>query len=283
MTTPSQSESDSRGIPDPFECYELCVQSPRHVSAFLHALHGQAPLVLREDFCGSGAASLRWIRDGLARGDADVRAIGVDLDEAALVRARERAERQGVGHALRLVRADCVGAPDREPCDVVWVGNFSIGYLHTRADLMRYLRASRERLGLGGGGFGGGVLALDTYGGAGAFKLGGLERTHPGRGHEMIRYSWRHEQADALTGMVTNSISFRVEIAGEVVAEYPRAFVYRWRLWSIAELREAMVEAGFASTEVYTDVRVAPGDAPVAARAEDLGEDWIVVVAARVG
>lgn len=286
MTTPRQPSAeepipDAPVVPDVFDCYELCVQSPRHVSAFLYALHGGAPLVLREDFSGAAAASLRWIRDGLARGDADTRALAVDLDGAALERARAKAG--SAAHALRLVRADCLETTDREPCDVAWVGNFSIGYLHTRADLMRYLRATRERLALGNGGFGGGVLALDTYGGAGAFKLGGLDRTHPGRGHETIRYAWRHEEADALTGMVTNSISFRVEVAGEIVAEYPRAFVYRWRLWSIAELREAMLEAGFASTEVYSDVRVAPGERPVPVRAGELSEDWIVVVAARVG
>jgi SAM-dependent methyltransferase len=245
------------------------------VCAFLRALHGGAARTLREDFCGSAAAAIRWIRDGRS----DARAIGVDLDRAALARASRAARDHGVSDALTLLCADCLDTPDREPSDIVWVGNFSVGYLHTRADLMRYLRASRERLDKGHRG----VLALDTYGGAGAFRLGGLERTHPGRGSETIRYAWRHEEADALTGMVTNSISFRVEVGGEIVAEYPRAFVYRWRLWSIAELRDAMREAGFASTEVYSDVRVATGDAPSAARTEDLGEDWIVVVAARVG
>jgi hypothetical protein len=29
------------------------------------------------------------------------------------------------------------------------------------------------------------------------------------------------------------------------------AFEYHWRLWSIAELREAMLEAGFESVDVY--------------------------------
>ncbi len=72
MTTPRQPSAeepipDAPVVPDVFDCYELCVQSPRHVSAFLYALHGGAPLVLREDFSGAAAASLRWIRDGLAR------------------------------------------------------------------------------------------------------------------------------------------------------------------------------------------------------------------------
>ena len=32
-----------------------------------------------------------------------------------------------------------------------------------------------------------------------------------------------------------------------------RAFVYDWRLWTLPELQELMLEAGFKSTEVYTE------------------------------
>ena len=75
---------------DRFELYECCVQSPRHVVGFLRAAHGEEPLVLREDFCGTAAVSRRWAADGQKRGD-DSRALGVDLDGAALARAREMA------------------------------------------------------------------------------------------------------------------------------------------------------------------------------------------------
>lgn len=183
-----------------------------------------------------------------------------------------------------MLRGDC-----RDPdvgqsaaADVVFVGNFSIGYLHTRSELVNYLRLSRERLARGGGGFGGGIFVCDTYGGASAFKLGSLTRKHPSRTGEIIHYHWAHEAADPLTGMVTNSISFKVEREGEIVQELPRAFVYRWRLWPIVELREAMMEVGFVSTEVYTDCNVAPGEVPRAVSdPAELKEDWIVLVVGR--
>lgn len=207
------------------------------------------------------------------------RATAVDLDPDCVERAtRQRPE------LLRVFRGDC-----RDPdvgqsaaADVVFVGNFSIGYLHARSELVNYLRLSRERLARGGGGFGGGVFVCDTYGGASAFKLGSLTRKHPSRTGEIIHYHWAHEAADPLTGMVTNSISFKVEREGEIVQELPRAFVYLWRLWPIAELREAMMEAGFASTEVYTDCNVAPGEVPRAVSdPAELKEDWIVLVVGR--
>jgi hypothetical protein len=270
---------------DRFDCYELCVQSPRHIVAFLRAVHGNQPRVLAEDFCGTAAVSRYWVREALRRGE-KARAVAIDLDRETLERARRVCEAEGAASSIELRCADVLSpgahSGSRHAADVVFVGNFSVGYIHDRAVLVEYLKTCKARLDGGQGGFGGGVLACDTYGGAGAWRLGGITRVHPSRGREMIRYHWVHETADPLTGMVENSISFRVEIDGEVVQEWPRAFVYRWRLWSIHELREAMHEAGFARTEVYKDVNVAPGEAasPVEHGA-DLGEDWIVLVVGR--
>lgn len=274
-------------IPDRFECYELCVQSPRHVVGFLRALflaeNGSDPTVLGEDFSGTCAISRRWCKEL-----DNATSVCVDLDADALAWARARAADDAVADRITFVRADCFDEPetparnsDRDaPCDVCFVGNFSIGYAHDRATLVRYLTRSRERLLAARHGFSGGVFACDTYGGAGAFALGGIERTHPGRRGEVIRYAWSHEDADPATAMVTNSISLRVERDGDIIAEYPRAFEYRWRLWSIAELREAMLEAGFQRTSVYLEVSLAPGQAPTPVTdPRQFKSDWIVLIA----
>lgn len=277
-------------IPDRFECYELCVQSPRHVVGFLRALflteNGSDPQVLGEDFSGTCAVSRRWCKEL-----DNARAVCVDLDADALTWARARAADDAVAANIDFVRADCFAetssgtrgaapAARNTPCDVCFVGNFSIGYAHDRATLVRYLSRTRERLLAARHGFSGGVFACDTYGGAGAFALGGIERTHPGRRGEVIRYAWAHEMADPATSMVLNSISLRVERDGEIIAEYPRAFEYHWRLWSIAELREAMLEAGFQRTSVYLEVSLAPGEAPTPVTdPRQFKSDWIVLIA----
>lgn len=266
-----------------FECYELCVQSARHVTTFLRAVHGENPIVLGEDFCGTAAISRRWVADAARQGETS-RAVAIDLDPETLhaAAAMARAELGSQAAEIKLLRGDCIHAPSTDPCDVLFVGNFSIGYCHTRAELMAYLRASKARLDAGNGGFGGGVFVCDLYGGARAFQLGALERIHPGRGHERIRYLWRHDAADPMSGMVENSISFRVEVNGEVVQEMPEAFRYRWRLWGLAELSEALAEAGFAERRIYREVNLAPGERPRAVESpEELGEDWIVLIAAR--
>lgn len=267
---------------DRFECYELCVQSPRHVVALLRGVHGNEPLVLWEDFAGSAAISCRWAQEAIKRGDAG-RAMAVDLDSEASDRARQRLREANVLDRVAITRADSTRIPPDVGADVIFVGNFSIGYLHDRPSLVAYLRLCHQRLQRGNAGFGGGIFVCDTYGGATAFKLGGFERKHPGRKGEVIRYSWMHESADPLTSMVVNSISFRVEIDGEIVQEWPRAFVYHWRLWSITELRDAMAEAGFVSSWVYRDINIAPGQNPEpVSDPSTLGDDWIVLVVGRV-
>jgi hypothetical protein len=262
---------------DRHDCYELCVQSPRHVVALLRGAHSGEPTVLREDFAGTGSVSLRWLAEAKSRGE-HARAMVVDLDGEALARARQSASVQQVT-GLDVVQADCVAADDVRGADVIFVGNFSMGYIQTRAALVQYLRASKRRLDAGNAGFGGGIFACDLYGGPSAYRLGVLERKHPARGREMIHYVWRHEEADPRTARVRNSISFRVVLDGDVIAEMPRAFVYEWRLWSLVELTEAMHEAGFSEVALYKDLNVAPGQTPVAvASADELRDDWIVLV-----
>lgn len=270
---------------DPLECYELCVQSPRHVAAFLRGLHGNLPATLYEDFCGTAAVSRRWVQDARRLG-VPGDAVATDLDTSTVARARDQAREDGIADAVMVRLGDALASPrEAEAADLTFVGNFSIGYIHDRRTLIQYLSRCKARLDLAQGGFGSGghgAFVCDLYGGAGAFRLGGLERRHPGRGREIIRYTWVHEMADPMTAMVRNSISFRVEVDGEVVQEWPRAFVYEWRLWSLAELRDAMLEAGFSRVEVFKDVNIAPGHAPKPVESpSELGEDWIVLVAAR--
>lgn len=268
---------------DRHDCYELCVQSPRHVVALLRGVHAGEPTALREDFAGTGSVSLRWLAEAKSRGE-HARATVVDLDGEALARAARAARVASADKltGLEVVQADCITADDVRPADVIFVGNFSVGYIATRPALLQYLRASKRRLDAGNAGFGGGIFACDLYGGPSAYRLGVLERKHPARGREMIHYVWRHEEADPRTARVRNSISFRVVLDGDVIAEMPRAFVYEWRLWTLPELTEAMCEAGFSEVTLYKDLNVAPGQAPApVSSADELRDDWIVLVVGR--
>lgn len=256
---------------DRHDLYELCVQSPVHAVRLLRAIHGRTPVTLGEDFAGTAAVSREWVRQ--VRGG---RAVAVDLDRGALHHAK-RAPR-----AVRCIVGDVFTAasPRRDRCDAIFVGNFSIGEVHTRPRLVKYLKRCRARLNPRG------VFVCDIYAGESAFRTGSFRRTHFAPDNTRVVYTWEQREADPLTGMVTNAIHFRADRTGEVVADLADAFVYRWRLWSIPELRDALSEAGFRETAIYQQLPDAidtDGNAyaqPVA-DASELGDSFIVCVAGR--
>jgi hypothetical protein len=253
------------GTPTRFDLYELCVQAPAATVRFLRAVHRADPRVLREDFCGGGAVCVAW-----ARGVPGGRAIGVDRDAAPLRRLR------GVPGVVP-VRADVRAA--RHKADVITATNFPLGYWHERADLERYLRLTRGRLNAGG------VFVADTYGGRHALSPGTLTDLHHLPDGTPVRYEWEQRSADPLTARVVNAIHFIVG-EGARARAIRDAFTYDWRLWTVPELREAYLEAGFLSVEVYDQqggaidhlgrLHVAP------AHAEELNDPWVVMVVGRL-
>ncbi len=221
--------------------------------------------MLGEDFCGTAALSRAWCK-AVEGGTA----VGVDLCEQVLERGRAEPV-----DAVQLVCADAMDA-DAE-ADVIFVGNFSIGEIHDRADLVRYLRRCRERL------LPDGVFVCDTYGGESAMRVGHVHRSHRAPDGRSVRYTWEQREADPLTGMVENAMHFRIDRGGTIEEELHDAFVYHWRLWSVPELREAMREVGFSVTEVYSKMPDAVDDEGNAyalplTNSDELEEGFIVCV-----
>jgi hypothetical protein len=254
---------------DRHKLYELCVQSPPELVGQLVAIHGGTPRVLGEDFCGTAAISVEWTRqvDG-------GRAIAVDRDAESLARI------PGCD-AIEVIAGDVVGDTDakRHAADVIWTGNFSIGELHTRWDLLAYLGHVRSRLEPEG------LFACDIYGGESAFLVGSSDIEHPLPDGRLVVYTWEQCQADLLTGRVRNAMHFEVRRDGVVEQSLRDAFTYDWRLWGVPELRDALVEAGFASVEIYARTPDAVDDAgTVYVQPLDAVEDsFDVIIAARVG
>jgi SAM-dependent methyltransferase len=202
------------------------------MAAFLQAVHGGDPRTLREDFCGSGGIC-RAFTALMPR----LRAIGVDKDPEPLRRLR--------GPRIKAICADVLDCD--LPADIISATNFPIGYWHTRRQLLRYLKLTRQRLNPGG------IFVCDTYGGATAFTRGTMEFDF-NAGDLRIRYTWQQRDADPITGLVTNAIHFRVIRGGKIIYQERDAFTYHWRLWSIPELRDALAQAGFKRTEIYSEL-----------------------------
>ncbi len=244
--------------------YELCAQNPPRDAKLLRAILRDAQTsarlgepdhpILAEDFCGTAALSRAWCDLSPS-----FHAVAADIHAPTLARAKQLSRAHD---RLTLVRADVMKVRDK--ADLIAVLNFSICELHTRRDLVAYFRHARSRLAQRKG-----VLICDLYGGADSYQTGLLDQTikppanHPAR-HDRVLYSWEQRTADPLTARVVNAMHFDVRVARHPVPGRGRsgprrtshqvflnAFVYHWRLWTIPELRDAMLEAGFTSTAVY--------------------------------
>ncbi|XHC25141.1 MAG: hypothetical protein ACFHWZ_06735 [Phycisphaerales bacterium] len=278
MSEPEEFRFGDRTV-NRFDLYEIAVQCPPIEASFLDAVHAGNPRVLGEDFAGPAGVSRAW----LAMGD-DRRAIATDLDDEPLRHAvRRLADAQGNGAVERLTvrERDALEVGDR--ADVIAALNFAVCELHRRDRLLTYLRNSLYRLEPRG------VLVCDLYGGVDAMLPGTSEQTIETEQGELV-YIWEQIEADATTGRVRNAIHFKLPDGTRI----QRAFEYDWRLWSPAELRDAMREAGFSTTEVYAhygdamdehgNLLVEPistddnPDGPV----PELDDQWVLYIAGRV-
>ena len=221
---------------DKYELYQKAVQSADTDVEFhrrvYKKLRGREPLHFREDFCGTGLLSSAWIQQS-ARHTAE--GFDIDPEPVAWGLARnfdplEEAARRYTVH-LKDVRE-----PGQTPADVRVAQNFSYYCFKTRKLLLEYFRSAREHLAPDG------LFIIDLYGGSESGDS--MEETTRCRGFD---YVWEQESYFPGTGEYNCSIHFRFPDGTEL----RRAFTYRWRQWSLTELRDLLEEAGFSRVISY--------------------------------
>lgn len=255
---------------DPHELYELAVQNVEFECAFIDrvmkAHRGRLASSLREDFCGTFAASVGWIRHRKTN-----TAIAVDLDPKVLAWGRaHNLPKLNAAQARRLdIRNDDVMAVRTPPLDVVAAWNFSYFIYRTRSALLDYFRSVRSSLAPDG------LFILDAYGGSDAFT-----ETEEDRNLDGFTYIWDQHSYNPITNDVTNFIHFRFPDGTEL----RKAFSYHWRLWSLPELQDALSDAGFPKVTVYwegTDHKTGEGNGVFrATRTGEACAGWIAYLVA---
>ncbi len=247
---------------DKHDLYELCVTDGPRLARFLRAVHGHKPSVLREDFSGTAALARAWAATGSS-------AIAVDIDPLVLARAQAPGIKTVVSDAVRC----------RLKADIIAATNFPLGYFHSRDALVAYLKAAHRSLAPRG------IFAADLYGGADSFRSLKLTQKRRGPAGERITYTWEQRHADPVSGLVLDTLSFSVT-KGSRTRKHPDAFVYRWRLWAIPELKDALADAGFQPALVYArlgDAIDSDGNLYVLPlkHGHDLDDNYVVYVVAR--
>ena len=260
---------------DKHALYQVSVQSPGVDIEFFEEqftkYRGRKPLRMREDFCGTALLSTVWCKSDPKR-----TALGVDLDAATLAWGRtHNLEPAGpeVARRVKLAQAD-VRETRFAKVDLTLAMNFSYCVFHTREALATYFAAAHQGLVRDG------VFVLEVYGGTESMSVMSEER--PVRGN--ITYIWEQEKFNVLDHHTLCHISWRFK--DESVLE--RAFTYDWRLWTLPELRELLLAAGFREVKFYfervdgdEDDEFLTGTGEFIARTEiDNQEAWLAYVVA---
>jgi SAM-dependent methyltransferase len=223
---------------DKYALYLDSVQAPdvdvKFFSRVYRANFKSKPKVLREDFCGTAAVCCEWVK---VRRDRE--AYGVDLDPVPL-KWGEKHNLTKLSDSKRarvhLIEGDVLTA-EAPKADVVAAQNFSYYLFKTRAELKAYFEVAHRSLGEKG------VLILDAFGGHEAMEDDREDVTE----YDGFDYVWEQASYDPITGHATFHIHFRFDDGSKL----KRAFTYEWRFWTLPEIQELVLEAGFDRADVY--------------------------------
>ena len=256
---------------DRHSLYEASVQDPEaeldFVSETFAELCGRPLRSIREDFCGTANTAAYWIRQS-----PEHRAIGVDLDEQTLAWGRanhlEPLSRDQRAR-IRLIAAD-VNEVDTDPVDAILAMNFSYYLFTSRRALRGYFERARTGL------VDDGILFLDAFGGYDAHREL-EERTE----YDDFTYVWDQASFDPISHAMTCRIHFEFPDGSQM----DNAFEYHWRLWTLPEIRELLLEAGFSTATIYwegTDEESGEGDGIYSpSETGDADAGWICYLIAR--
>lgn len=233
---------------DKYFYYSASVQSPQEDVRFYDRVYrdarGKSPAILREDFCGTFINCCEWVKLGPER-----RAIGVDLDPEPISYGREHyfpklnAEEQS---RVQIIQ-DNVLSPGLPQADLICAMNFSYFIFKDRRTLVDYFKNCYAALKPDG------VLALDCFGGTECAEPNEEETEYEDEGYS---YYWDQDGLDPLT----NHAKFHIHFKRKGEKKRLNVFTYDWRMWSVPELRDALLDAGFSQVKTYWEGTTEDGE-----------------------
>lgn len=226
-------------LADRHELYQRSVQDPEAEITFFDMVYKKhrrrRALSFKEDFCGTAYLSTTWVKSHKKR-----TAIGIDLDQPTLDWGTEHhiaPSKASVRDRITLINANVLDV--KEPkVDMTCALNFSYCVFKTREELSRYCRVAYEGLADEG------LFFCELFGGTEAIVDLKEYRELPG-----FTYVWEQAKYNPITNEILCHIHFEFPDGSKL----KKAFTYDWRLWSIPEVRECLLEAGFSKVEIWWD------------------------------
>jgi hypothetical protein len=276
MTRKSSSKRSGRRVSkkssqqsfDKYDFYRRAVQSAETDVEFIRdtykELKKKNATTLREDFCGTFALSTEWIKLNPRN-----EATGLDLDPEPMAYGKENylskltPEQQ---KRMHLFERNVLN-PDAPKADIVLAMNFSYFCFKSREVIKLYFTNVCQSLNKDG------ILIADCFGGKQCQAP--IEDTNKLDG---FTYYWDQTSFDPVSNEALFYIHFRV--GGKKIE---KVFTYDWRMWTIPELREIMMEAGFKKTNVYWEGTAKDGSGNGVFTRTEKGEScdsWIAYIVA---
>lgn len=222
---------------DKYDFYRRSVQSPGEDVKFYRKVYkkirkSSEPKTLREDFCGTGAISCEWVKLNNT-----YKSCGLDLDQEPMNYGRENYISQlkpDQQKRIALIKKDVL-TPDLPMADIAVAVNFSYFFFKKRDVLKKYFEHVYSSLNQKG------LFVVDIFGGTQC-----TDAIEDQTAHKDFTYYWDQKSFDPVTSEAYFEIHFRHR-----QKKYEGVFSYDWRMWSITEIRELMLEVGFQDTQVY--------------------------------
>jgi hypothetical protein len=258
-------------VNEKYRLYESSVQCAESDVEFLHEeyerYYGRKPVTVREDFGGTGSFSCDWVKQS-----DENEAWAVDLDSEPIRYGKENHfsklndEQQ---KRMHYIEGNVLDEYEFKT-DIVVAFNFSYFIFKKRAVLLDYFKKVRASLKPDGAFF------LDLFGGSDA-REAMVEETE----HEDHTYFWDCDQYNPLTHECLYYIHFKTHKDNK---KHNKVFVYDWRMWGPAELRDILEEAGFSDVYLYWEGEDEDGDGDgnffITEEAENC-ESWVTYIGAK--
>ncbi len=224
-------------LKEKYDYYERSVQNPDVEVEFMQnefkRYFKRTPFLMREDFCGTGAISCKWVQQ-----DKRCEAYGIDLDTEPLAEGKERhfsklrPEQQKRMHYT----LENVLTTKTPQMDVICAFNFSYFIFKTRKDLLKYFKSVRKHLKSEG------IFFVDIFGGPESQKLVTDKKIL-----KNLTYYWECQNFNPITHECLFAIHFK-DRKGKM---HKNVFTYDWRFWTMPEVHDIMIEAGFPKVVAY--------------------------------
>ena len=255
---------------DKYACYLKSVQSPEHEIDFFEQAYREAykrkPVTLREDFCGTFSICCHWVSTARNR-----TAIGVDLDSEPLKWGHQHNLAKLKKHQqsrVKILQQD-VRKRNRPQVDILAAQNFSFWIFKTRCEVIEYFKIARANLNSKG------IMIMDMMGGGGCYEEDHTDVRTIKKGKKGFKYHWKQVSYNPITADGEFHINFKFADGSKM----KKAFVYKWRFWTIPEVREMVAEAGFSESRVHGELEDEEGEWEIA---KDASSDpsWISYIGA---